>query len=78
MTPILPPRDLCFINMKPSPSIAKVCTKLKIGEQKNDFAYWQTQSYARRLAALEQIRQEFHRWKYDAEPGFQRVYSSER
>ncbi len=63
------------INVKPSPSIAKVCAKLKIGEQKSDFAYWQTQPYARRLVALEQIRQEFHRWKYDAEPGFQRVYS---
>ncbi|MBI5585822.1 MAG: hypothetical protein HY892_18580 [Deltaproteobacteria bacterium] len=61
--------------MDPSPSIAKVCTKAKIGEQQSDFAYWQTQPYARRLAALEEIRREFHRWKYDAEPGFQRVYS---
>jgi len=63
------------IDFKSSPSIAKVCTKVKIGEQKSDFSYWQTQPYAERLAALEQIRQEFHRWKYDAEPGFQRVYS---
>ena len=62
------------INLKPSLN-AKVCAKVKIGEQPTDFAYWQTQPYARRLAALEQIRQEFHRWKYDAEPGFQRVYS---
>jgi len=61
--------------METSSSIAKVCTKVRIGEQKSDFAYWQTQSYASRLAALEQIRQEFHRWKYDAESGFQRVYS---
>jgi hypothetical protein len=60
--------------VKPS-SIAKVCTKVKINEQKSDSAYWQTQSYASRLAALELIRQEFHRWKYYAEPGFQRVYS---
>jgi hypothetical protein len=61
--------------VKPSSSIAKVCTKVRISEQKSDSAYWQTQSYARRLAALEQIRQEFHRWKYDAESRFQRVYS---
>lgn len=62
-------------DLKPSPAIAKVCTKVKLGEQKTDFAYWQTQPYARRLAALEEIRREYHRWKYDAEPGFQRVYS---
>lgn len=61
--------------MEPSPAIVKVCTKVKIGDQKTDFAYWQTQPYASRLAALEEIRREYHRWKYDAEPGFQRVYS---
>jgi hypothetical protein len=26
------------------------------------------------LAALEQIRQEYHRWKYGVQPRFQRVY----
>jgi 2-polyprenyl-3-methyl-5-hydroxy-6-metoxy-1,4-benzoquinol methylase len=36
-------------------------------------AYWRTQSYQARLEALEQIRQEYIRWKYDADPGFQRV-----
>lgn len=61
--------------MKSPSSIAKVYSKVKISEQKTDFAYWQTQPYARRLAALEEIRREYHRWKYDAEPGFQRVYS---
>jgi len=29
-------------------------------EQKSDFAYWQTQPYQARLAALEQIRQKYH------------------
>ena len=56
-------------------SIKKVCKKVGLHEQKSDFAYWQTQSYEARLAALEEIRREFHRWKYGAEPRFQRVYS---
>jgi hypothetical protein len=51
-----------------------VVAKVKIDEQETDFAYWQTQSYEARLAALEQIRSEYHRWKYDAEPRLQRVY----
>jgi len=50
-------------------------TKTSFGQQKSDFAYWQTQPYAARLAALEEIRQEYHRWRYHAEPGFQRVFS---
>lgn len=47
--------------------IKKSYTKAKLHEQKSDFAYWQTQPYQVRLAALEQIRQEFRRWKYGAE-----------
>ena len=55
--------------------IAKVISKTKIGEQKSDFAYWQTKTYAERLAALEEIRREYNNWKYtDAEQRFQRVY----
>jgi hypothetical protein len=56
------------------PGIKKTYTKVNVREQKSDFAYWQTQSYQARLAALEQIRQEYHRWRYDAEPRLQRVY----
>ncbi len=54
--------------------IEKVVTKVNIHQQTNDFAYWQTQSYQARLAALEEIRQEYHRWRYGAEPRLQRVY----
>jgi hypothetical protein len=57
------------------PGIEKVYTRLNIRQQKSDFAYWQTQSYAARLAALEEIRCEFHWWKYGAEPRLQRVYT---
>jgi hypothetical protein len=52
----------------------KIVTKTQLQEQQNDFNYWQTQSYQDRLAALEQIRQEYHQWKYHAEPRLQRVY----
>jgi len=55
--------------------IEPILTKIKITEQKSDFAYWQTQPYFLRLAALEQIRQEYHQWRYGVQPGFQRVYT---
>jgi hypothetical protein len=51
-----------------------VVNKVSLREQQSDAVYWRTQSYQDRLAALEQIRQEFHRWKYGAEPRLQRVY----
>ena len=56
-------------------SIVKVVTKVRLGAEPKIAAYWRTQSYQARLAALEQIRQEYHRWKNDAQPGLQRVYT---
>jgi len=53
--------------------ISKVVAKVPVREQKSDFAFWQTQPYEVRLATLEQIRREYHQWRYGAEPGFQRV-----
>ncbi|HAG83051.1 MAG TPA: hypothetical protein DCL61_18285 [Cyanobacteria bacterium UBA12227] len=49
-------------------------TKTNLKSVKSDVAYWRSQPYVARLAALETIRREFHQWKYHAEPGFQRVY----
>ncbi len=60
--------------METATIVQKTYTKTALREQKSDFAYWQTQSYQARLATLEQIRQEYHRWRYGAEPRFQRVY----
>ncbi len=54
--------------------IEKVVTKIRLGQKKNDAAYWRTLPYSARLAALEQIREEYHHWKYHVQPGFQRVY----
>ena len=59
---------------KNSSRIAPVVKKFRLDEQPTDFVYWQNQPYATRLAALEAIRREYVAWKYDSEPGFQRVY----
>jgi hypothetical protein len=61
--------------MKTTSGIQKVVTKVEMRASKNDFAYWQTQPNAARLAALEEIRRDYHRWRYGAQPRLQRVYS---
>lgn len=61
--------------MKRNRTIERVITKTSLGEEKSDYAFWQTKSPFERLAALEEIRREYHKWKYDdAESRFQRVY----
>jgi hypothetical protein len=55
--------------------VQKSVNKIKVDQQTSDFAYWQTQPDELRLATLEQIRQEYQRWKYGTEPRLQRVYS---
>ena len=55
-------------------TVQKTYTKVGLRQRKTDFAFWQTQSYEARLATLEQIRQEYHRWKYGIEPRLERVY----
>ena len=52
-----------------------IANRYRLDLQPNDTVFWRTQTYQARLAALEEIRQEYHGWKNDAEPGFQRVYS---
>ena len=44
-------------------------------QKESDFSYWQTRTRAERLTTLEEIRKEYHQWRYGAEPRFQRVYS---
>jgi hypothetical protein len=60
--------------MSKASGMEKRYTKVSIHDQKSDFAYWQTQSYHARLAMLEEIGREYHRWRYSAEPRLQRVY----
>ena len=52
-----------------------VIIKVPLHSPKQDAQYWRSQSYVTRLAALEEIRCEFHQWKYDVQPRFQRVYT---
>jgi hypothetical protein len=56
-------------------TIQKVAQKIRLEDQATDFLYWQSQPYEKRLAALEEIRREYHLWKYDSEPRLQRVYT---
>ena len=53
----------------------KVINKVSLKQQTSDFHYWQQQTPQKRLEALEQIRQEYHQYKYNAQPRFQRVYT---
>lgn len=45
-----------------------------MGEEPSGYAYWQTRPYIERLEALESIRNNYIKWAYDFQPGFQRVY----
>ena len=56
-------------------SIKKVVTKVSLRDQKSDADYWLSQTPAARLAALDEIRREYHQWRYGAEPRLQRVYT---
>ncbi len=53
--------------------IQPVLTISRIGEKPRDVAYWRTQTPQARLAAVEEIRHEYHGWKPGAEPRIQKV-----
>jgi hypothetical protein len=61
--------------MEKTSRVKKIVTKMKIKEAKSDYAYWAGQPFVARLAALEEIRREYHQWKFGAEPRLQRVYT---
>ena len=63
------------INMENRRKIVKVYRKVSLKNQPGDFAYWQSKSYEERLAALEEIRQEYHGWENTPEQRLQRVYT---
>lgn len=55
--------------------IERIVRMTNLHDEQSDFAYWQTKSYAERVAALEEIRREYNNWRYtDAERRFQRVW----
>jgi len=47
---------------------------VKKGDKSDDYLFWQSQPYEKRLEALESIREEYNNWKYGTQQGFQRVY----
>jgi hypothetical protein len=55
--------------------IKKVYKKTSLSQQEPDYIYWQSLPVIERLAVLEQLRMEYHAWKYGSEPRFQRVLS---
>jgi len=59
--------------MQRTVKIKKVVTKIKLNDKKTDSAYWREQSYSARLIALEEIRQEYHHWKYGGEERMKKV-----
>ena len=63
------------IEMKEHRSISRSFTRVNVRQPSSDFAFWQSQPYSARLAALELIRREYHRWRYGAESRLQRVYT---
>ena len=54
-------------------SIQRVVRKVGLYEANSDFAFWQTQSFEARVAALEDIRQSYNEWNYGPESRLQRV-----
>lgn len=61
--------------MKLTNEVVITIKKIKLQEQYSDFGYWNSQPYSARINALEEIRQEYHQWRYGAEPRLQRVVS---
>lgn len=59
--------------MRRNPKIKKSVTKAGLNDKKIDAPYWRNRSYAVRLAALEEIRQEYHQWKYGGETRMQKI-----
>jgi hypothetical protein len=53
--------------------VAKVYTKRSLFEPDDDLTFWRGQPYQERLRAVEEIRREYHRWRYGAEPRLQSV-----
>jgi hypothetical protein len=53
--------------------IVRQVVKRALMDRTTDFVYWQSRPFEERLAALEEIRREFHVWRFGAEPRFQRV-----
>jgi hypothetical protein len=61
--------------MKRKRSIELVVHTYPIGDEPSDRQFWRTQSPEARIAAVEDIRREYHGWTDETEPRLQRVFS---
>ena len=59
--------------MQRTSEIKKVVTKVKLKDKKTDADYWRKQPYLARLAALEELRREYHRLMGWGEQRMQKV-----
>jgi hypothetical protein len=55
--------------------IARVVTRRSLRAKNNDLAFWQRMSPEARIAALEEMRQQYNDWVYGAKSRLQRVYT---
>ncbi len=53
--------------------IEKVAAVKRLGEEEPQKVYWLSRPVSERIAAVEQIRREFHGWTDESEPRLQRV-----
>ncbi|MDL1896610.1 toxin secretion, membrane fusion protein [Anaerolineae bacterium CFX7] len=53
--------------------VARVVHKYTLGKEPRAIEYWRTQSYEARLAAVEEIRREYHGWTDETQPRLARV-----
>jgi hypothetical protein len=69
---------LFYINKRTTNSLLTMdktkIRKVRMKDQGNDFLFWQSQSFEKRLETIEELRNEYILWKYGAQQGFQRVY----
>jgi len=56
-------------------TIEKIVRRRPMALRSDDASYWRSRPASERMAALEAIRREYHRWKHHAEPRLQRVCS---
>jgi len=54
-------------------AVQPVVKIIPLDSPKNDYQYWQSQSYESRIHALEEIRAEYHRMQGDVPLGIQKV-----
>jgi hypothetical protein len=62
------------MNIEQVQVVKKKVRILKKGEDNSNLKYWLRLSKLERLMELEQLRQQYIKWKYGNQQGFQRVY----